>query len=371
MIPATTAVQRPADARLLVVDGAGHVTHYTRAEFPSLVGRGDLVIANDAATLPASLFGVHVATGRPVELRLAAARSISPRAVGRFTAVAFGAGDFHTTTEQRPLPPQFNPGEVLRLGPLQAIVVRVLGHPRLIDVEFQGSAASTWEGLARHGRPIQYAYMQDPLAIWDTWTPIASVPAAFEAPSAGFVLDWQMLEALRERGATFATVTHAAGISSTGDPGLDALLPLDEPYDIPAATAALIDAARQNAARQNAARHDGSRIIAIGTSVVRALEDAAAADGHVHPGPAVATLRVGPFTRLQIVDALVTGQHEAGTSHFELLRAFHTDQVLKRAVAEADAMGYRSHEFGDSMLVERATRFLLQTSPETAHPTAA
>jgi len=361
MIPATAAVQRPADARLLVVDGTGHVTHLARPEFPSCVRRGDVVIANDAATLPASLVGVHVATGRPVEVRLAAARSISPHAIGRFTAVVFGAGDFRTTTEQRPLPPRFNPGEIIRLGPLQAIVVRVLDHPRLIDVEFQGSPASTWEGLARHGRPIQYAYLQEPLAIWDTWTPFASVPAAFEAPSAGFVLDWQMLGALRERGATFATVTHAAGISSTGDPELDARLPFDEPYDIPAATAARIDAAR----------HRGSRIIAIGTTVVRALEDAAARDGDVHPGAGVATLRVGPFTRLRVVDALVTGQHEPGTSHYELLRAFQGDEVLRDALAEAEAKGYRSHEFGDSMFVESAARFLLQTSPDTAHPTAA
>ena len=361
MIPATAAMQRPAGARLLAIDGAGHVTHHARAEFPSLVRRGDLVIANDAATLPASLAGVHVATGSPVEVRLAARRSLLPGDVRRFTAVVFGAGDFRTTTEQRPLPPRFNPGEILRLGPLQAIVVRVLDHPRLIDAEFQGSTASTWEGLARHGRPIQYAYLQEPLAIWDTWTPIASVPAAFEAPSAGFVLDWHMLRALRERGAAFATVTHAAGISSTGDPDLDARLPFDEPYDIPAASAARIDAARRR----------GARIIAIGTTVVRALEDAAAGDGHVRSGAGVATLRVGPFTPLRVVDAVVTGQHEAGTSHFELLRAFHSDEVLTRAVGEADAMGYRSHEFGDSMLVERATRFLLQTSSETAHSTAA
>jgi S-adenosylmethionine:tRNA ribosyltransferase-isomerase len=361
MTPATTAVQRPADARLLVVDHAGRVAHYARAEFASLLGRGDLVIANDAATVPASLSGIHVATGSPVELRLAAAPSISPPAIGRFTAVAFGAGDFRMTTEERPLPPSFRPGDVLQLGPLQALVVRVLGHPRLIDVEFQGPAASTWEGLARYGRPIQYAYLQDPVAIWDTWTSFASVPAAFEAPSAGFLLDWRTIGALRAQGAAFATVTHAAGISSTGDPDLDAWLPLDEPYHIPHSTAALIHAARR--------RRD--RIIAVGTTVVRALENAAAHDGCVHPGAALATLRVGAATPLRVVDAVVTGQHEAGTSHYELLRAFHGDDVLQRAVGEAGRMGYRSHEFGDSMLLERSGRFLLQRPPDTAHPTAA
>ena len=84
-------------------------------------------------------------------------------------------------------------------------------------------------------------YVPDPLAIWDTWTRIASQPVAFEAPSAGFILDWALIGALRARGAAFATLTHAAGISSTGDAELDRLLPLDEPYGIPASTATLID----------------------------------------------------------------------------------------------------------------------------------
>jgi S-adenosylmethionine:tRNA ribosyltransferase-isomerase len=346
MIPATLAVQRPADARLLVVDTSGHVTHQNRADFPTLLDTGDLVIANDAATMPASLFGVHVGTGRPVEIRLAGRRSLLPRDIARFTAVAFGAGDFHTPTEQRPLPPAFKPGESLRLGPLHAVVIAVLGHPRLIEIEFQQSAEETWEGLARHGRPIQYAYMQEPLAIWDTWTRIASLPVAFEAPSAGFILDWRIIDAIRVRGALFSTITHAAGISSTGDADLDALLPLDEPYHISATTASLI----------NATRERGGRVVAVGTTVVRALEDAASRDGHVRSGMGIATLRIGPLTQLRIVDTLITGQHEPGTSHFELLRAFQRDDVLQRATAEANARHYRAHEFGDSMFIANAAR---------------
>jgi len=353
MIPANVAVQRPVDARLLVVDAAGCVTHHRRADFPSLVASGDLVIANDAATLPASLSGIHEATSCPIELRLAGRRSILARDVRRFIAVAFGTGDFRTPTEQRPLPPTMRPGDALQLGPLRARVRNVLGHPRLIEIDFDGSVEEIWEGLARHGHPIQYAYLGQPLALWDTWTRIASLPVAFEAPSAGFILDWRVIAGLRARGAIFATITHAAGISSTGDPDLDALLPLDEPYDIPTSTAALIDATR---------RHD-ARIIAIGTTVVRALEDAALRDGDVRPGPAVATLRVGPLTSLRIVDAMVTGQHEPGTSHYELLRAFQDDEVLGQAVREADAHAYRMHEFGDSLLVaKRNAKFKMRTA---------
>ena len=343
MIPAAVAVQRPPDARLMVVDVTGQVMHKRRADFPVLMQSGDLVIANDAATLPASLFGIHVATGSPIELRLAGRPSLLPRDIDRFTAVAFGAGDFRTATENRPLPPPFSAGDLLQLGPLRAVVRTVLEHPRLIEVAFEGSAQQIWEGLARHGRPIQYSYLSDPLAVWDTWTTIASRPVAFEAPSAGFLLDWRLVDRLRACGATFATLTHAAGISSTGDARLDAMLPLAEAYEIPVRTAKAIEAARRT----------GGRIVAVGTTVVRALEDAAAGDGRVRAGDAVARLKIGPLTPLRVVDALVTGQHEPGTSHYELLRAFHNDSVLRRTIAEAEIHGYRTHEFGDSLFVVR------------------
>src|SRR5262245_11148042 len=119
MIAAAAPVQRPADARLLVATPSGQLTHRKRDEFPSLVGYGDLVVASDAATLPASLSGIHVNTGRPLELRLARRESLRPQDVTRFTAVAFGAGDFRTPTERRPSPPALAPGDVLRLGPLR------------------------------------------------------------------------------------------------------------------------------------------------------------------------------------------------------------------------------------------------------------
>ncbi len=343
MIPASVATQRPVDARLLVIDGSGAIRHGARADFPALVRAGDLVVANDAATLPASLAGVHVPTGSAVEVRLAGRDSLLPRDVTRFTAVVFGAGDFRTPTEHRPAPPVLHPGDALRLGPLAATVLAVLGHPRLIEIRFETGVAGIWEGLARHGRPIQYAYVPHPLAIWDTWTRFAGLPVAFEAPSAGFFLDWAAIGSLRARGAAFASLTHAAGLSSTGDPDLDRLLPLDEPYDIPPATAALI-----------ADRHRrGGRVIAIGTTVVRALEEAARDDGTVRPGPGIATGRIGPLTRIRCVDAIVSGTHEPGTSHYELLRAFQNDDVLRRMEREAEVREYRTHEFGDSVLLER------------------
>jgi S-adenosylmethionine:tRNA ribosyltransferase-isomerase len=240
----------------------------------------------------------------------------------------------------------FAPGDVLALGPLQAVVLRILSHPRLVFLEFTGSPENIWEGLARHGRPIQYSHIRDPLALWDVWTPIAGTPVAFEPPSAGFMLDWSTLSSLTARGVRFATITHAAGISSTGDPELDRLLPFDEPYRIPASTAAAIASTRTRR----------GRVIAIGTTVVRALEHAGALDGIVRAGKGIATQRIGRLSRLRIIDAILSGTHEPGSSHYDLLEAFVEKETLSRMDTELNAHDYRTHEFGDSVLIFRNTR---------------
>ena len=344
MIAASLPIQRPPDAKLLALAVDGTLTHWSRSDFVTLLQPGDVVIANDAATLPASLSGRHLPTGRPIEVRLAGRESLGHDAVKRFSAVLFGEGDFRTRTEDRLLPPEVTPGDRLSLGPLRATVSQVLNHPRLIGIEFDGAPREIWEGLARHGRPIQYAHVPHSLALWDTWTPIAGPPVAFEPPSAGFAIDWSVLTMMKARGVRFATLTHAAGLSSTGDPALDALLPFDEPYAIPPRTADLIAHARQERAR----------IIAVGTTVVRALEHAGRADGMVPAGDGLATQRIGPDTRLLVVDALLSGTHEPGTSHYQLLRAFVDDTTLRRVERELDARAYYTHEFGDSIFIEHA-----------------
>ena len=341
MIAATSSVQRPADAKLLVVDAQRKLIHVPRSAFVEFLRPNDLVIANDAATLPASLTGVHQPSGQQIEVRLAGRPSLDPIDVSRFSAVVFGEGDFHTRTEDRPLPPPLNPGDTLLLGPLQATVEEILGHERLVSLLFQGSADEVWAGLASHGKPIQYSHMQTSLEVWDVWTKVAGPPVAFEPPSAGFILDWEVLSTIREHGARFATVTHAAGISSTGDDDLDRLLPFDEPYHIPDSTVEAVEITRQR----------GGRVIAVGTTVVRALEDAATEDGHIGIGDGMAKGKIGPTTRLRVVNAILSGTHEPGTSHYELLRAFLEDSTLERATEELTAHGYKTHEFGDSVLI--------------------
>ena len=208
MIAASEPVQRPAAARLMVIDRAGGITHVPRASLDRFLRAGDLVVANDATALPASLPGVHVRTGNEVEVRLAARRSLEE--VCDFTAVIFGAGDFRLRTEDRPAPPPLAEGDQIAAGPLMVTIRRVLSHPRLAEVHLEGSEDAIWAGLARHGRLIQYAYLPSALQFWDTWSPLSGRPVAFEPPSAGFALDWQTVERIRTRGAGLATLTHTA-----------------------------------------------------------------------------------------------------------------------------------------------------------------
>jgi S-adenosylmethionine:tRNA ribosyltransferase-isomerase len=336
----TAERRQPRSARLMTVDPDGAIGHLDRGALASLFEAGDVLVANDAATLPASLSGTLEKDGSLIEVRLAA--WVEAGDPTRFVAVVFGAGDHRTRTEDRPPPPPLSAGDRLMLGPLVAAVAGVLDHPRLVLIRFQADRRTVLHGLAHHGRPIQYAHVTELLTLGEMWTAIAAEPVAFEPPSAGFALDWRAIAALRRRGVDVVTLTHAAGISSTGDPALDRRLPFDEPYRIPERTAAAI----------RRAKRAGGRIVAIGTTVVRALESTA--DGcEPRAGSGVATGRIERGSRLRVVDAILTGIHRPGESHFELLRAFADDGVLERIAAAAASGHYRAHEFGDSVLIER------------------
>jgi S-adenosylmethionine:tRNA ribosyltransferase-isomerase len=245
-------------------------------------------------------------------------------------------------TEDRPPPPLLSAGDQLEFGPLIASVEGSPNHPRLAHIRFAGHPASVMRGLVRHGRPIQYAHIPKPPRLWDVWTKIAGDPIAFEAPPAGFALDWRTLKRWRERGVGFATLSHAAGLSSTGDAALDRRLPFEEFYRIPEACASAIEGAKSRS----------RRVIAIGTSVVRALESATSAAGTVRIEEGRANGRIARGTPLRVVDAILTGIHQPGESYYDLLGAFANDPFLDRVRAAANERGYRTHEFGDSLLIE-------------------
>ncbi|MCU0686518.1 MAG: S-adenosylmethionine:tRNA ribosyltransferase-isomerase [Polyangiaceae bacterium] len=339
---------REGGQRLLCIDpAAGTFFDAELGGLPSLVRPGDLVVVNDAATLPGSLYGVSE-TGAPLELRLLAHGEND-----RWSAVAFGAGDWRTPTELRPPPPPLALGDRLVFSarepgpwaapPLAARVEHVSElSARLLKLRFEAEGAALWRALYAAGRPVQYSYLAGPLSLWHVQTSYAARPWAAEAPSAGFALRWSLLSALARRGVRLAALTHAAGLSSTGHEALDAALPRPERYDIPARTARLVEETRRA----------GGRVVAVGTTVVRALEGSAAANaGRVVAGEAVTALKLGPGTTLRAVDGLLTGLHEPGTSHFSLLEAFAPAALLLGSLEHAQAAGYEGHEFGDVSLV--------------------
>lgn len=337
MIPASAPSTR--DRRLLHLDprtGALRDRHVR--DLPGLVRPGDVVVVNDAATLPASFSG-RAADGRAMEVRLAGANED-----GTWSAVLLGAGDWRQRTEDRPAPPLLEEGTAIAFGPgLAARVTSVSAlSPRLVTLAFGSSGSTLWSALYRLGRPVQYSYLRAPLALWDVQTFFASRPWAFEPASAGLALTAQVIDGLRGAGAVVASVTHAAGLSSTGDPAIDAALPLRERYDVPEATARVITDARLL----------GGRVIAVGTTVARALEGAAADGGGKLQGRTGWTsLRIDLTHRARVVDALLTGLHQRGETHFELLRAFAPDAALEAALDHAGREGYLTHEFGDAMVV--------------------
>lgn len=325
---ATAEVARHA-VRLIAIDPTcDRVALRAFAELPSLLRTGDLVVVNDAATLPGSLRGT-TSEGEPIELRLS-----GPVDGNRLDGVLLGDGDWRTRTEHRAAPPDVRPGAELWLGEIRARVVAATG--RRVALETTSGSDALWQALYASGAPVQYAHRAQPLPLYSVQTSYAARPWAAEMPSAGRPLTWSVILGLRRAGIEVATLTHAAGLSSTGDAGLDRAMPWPERYEIPARTSAAIDRAR----------HDGGRVIAIGTTVVRALEASGGAAGR-----GIATLRLSAGYRPAVVDGLVSGLHVPGESHFELLRAFASHARLSRALALAETHGLSSHELGDACMI--------------------
>ncbi|HEV8245655.1 MAG TPA: S-adenosylmethionine:tRNA ribosyltransferase-isomerase [Polyangiaceae bacterium] len=325
-----------AERLLLIEPDLGGLTDRRIADLPALLTPADLLIVNDAATLPASLHtsdGVH-------ELRLLGRLTDDTR----WRAVVFGGGDWRSPTEQRPEPLPLAAGARLNFTPeLSASVEHIdRDDPRLIEIRFDRSGAEFWAALYRLGKPVQYAYLAAPLELWHVQSHFASRPWAVELASAGRPLSFGLLFELRRRGIEIGSVTHAAGLSSTGSERLDRRLPMAERYAIPEGTCELVRATRQR----------GGRVIAVGTTVVRALEASAAANGGtLEAGEGEARLLLGPGFEPLVVDGVLTGMHERGTSHFALLEAFAPRSLLEAAIDHAAAIGYVQHEFGDSCLI--------------------
>jgi len=323
--------------RLLHIDTESSALEDGRVDdLPSRVRPGDVWVLNDAATLPASLSGAF--DGTPLEVRLRAEQRD-----GTWWAVLLGHGSWREDTDARPAPPRLGVGDRIALGgPLAAEVVEVDPRTaRSVRVRFTPGGDGFWRALYALGRPVQYSYLARELSLSEVQTAYAARPWSAEPPSAGRPLGVGLLGRLRAAGAEVVSLTHAAGLSATGDPVLDALLPLPERYDLPAAT---VDAVSR-------ARADGRRVVAVGTTVTRALEGNHRTHGELRAGVHETDLVLGPDTERAVVGALLTGAHDPASSHYQLLRAFAPAPLLREAVRRSAALGYLGHELGDSWLI--------------------
>jgi len=325
-------IPRRDQRRLLVVDpSAQRVQEDSIRALTDYFGPGDVVVVNDAATVPASL-RVRAPGGRPHELRLTA---VEPEP----WVWLFGPGDWRTPTERRPAPDVLEPGDRLELddGSPVEVIERSPASSRKLRVRLAADRDALLERLYRLGRPIQYAYLARPVAVSEIQTPLSTRPVAVEAPSAAHPLSWSLLRSIQATGASLATLTHAAGLSATSDPAMDATLPDPERYTIPESTVDAITRA--------------DRVLAVGTTVMRALEGSIAQHGRLVPGDGITDLVITAGFVPRIVDGLLSGVHDDGSSHHRIIEAMLPGGLAGRALDSAAEANFRNHEYGDAMLI--------------------
>ena len=304
--------------RMLVTprDGALRDLHF--ADLPHALRAGDLVVVNDSATLKAAL-DVRRGDGRMLRVHVSTRVAEHLWIVEPLARVERG--------EEGTLP---DGGTFTFLVPRDGFV------PRLWYVSVQ-SDIGLEAVLNAYGRPIRYRYVTSEYPISAYQTMFARVPGSAEMPSAGRPFTHATVDALSAARVSLATVTLHAGVSSLERHER----PAPEPYRVPHSTAQAIDDTKRR----------GGRVVAVGTTVVRAVESAIDNAGRVVAGAGWSDLIVTPARGVRVIDALLTGFHEAQASHLDLLAAFLPPSHLEHAYAHAIAAGYLWHEFGDVHLI--------------------
>ena len=323
----------PPERRGLARDGVrlmavrpGGLTETTFRDLPELLEPGDLVVVNTSATLPARL-DVRRADGVGAPLHVS-------------TTLDDGDWVVELRRPDNDGPDRgVEPGTVLDLP--GGVRLRLLeGFPPPARASRLWRAAATPAVavpayLARHGEPVRYRHLRGPLALGDVQNVYATEPGSAENASAGRPFTDRLLVRLMARGVPVVPLVLHAGVSS---PELHEP-PAPERYRVPEVTARLVTATRAA----------GRRVVAVGTTVTRALETATGDDGVTRPGEGWTDLVLGPDRPVRAVTGLVTGLHEPEASHLLLLEAVAGRDLVRRAY-DAAAGTYLWHEFGDSML---------------------
>ncbi len=334
MKSANTAKRRYGNTRLLVLKKNDQIIHSTVQNVVDHFKPDDLLIVNRSATLPSSFQGVVERNRRQVEIRLAAFQGPDSSSLKHWLAFSFGAGNWQIPTEQRGEAPVIQAGDRIFFGKNLNARANNVQQGRLLDLQFESS--NLMMELYRHGKPIQYAYHQSELQVWDQQTIFSGPPISVEPPSAGFPFTWEISNELKAKGVHLVPLLHSAGLSSTGSNALDGLLPLPERYEVPDSSMGLVKRAKQK----------GNSIIALGTTALRALESAWA--GQLS---GITTLKIKPDTHMNAVSGLITGMHEPETSHRSILRALCPAPHVRKGYQEAEARSYIGHEYGDIALL--------------------
>ncbi|WP_205323687.1 S-adenosylmethionine:tRNA ribosyltransferase-isomerase [Glycomyces sp. YM15] len=305
-----------SDVRLLVSDKAtGAIRHHRFEDLPVLVRPGDLLVVNNSATLPAAVparrgLRVHFSSTRPdgswlVELR----------------------------DRDRPFPGEVPGGIVDLPGKVPLRLERRFGKRLWVT---RPPVESVPEYLARHGRPIRYSYVDRDWPIGAYQTAFATVPGSAEMPSAARPFTPEMVTRLVSAGVGIAPVTLHTGVASLESD--------EDPYP------EWMEVGEYAARMVNAVKESGGRVIAVGTTVVRALESTVvggkvvAASGHTER-------IISPEHPVQVVDGLLTGFHEPRSTHLSMLEAIVDTELLRESYSAAIEARYLWHEFGDVHLI--------------------
>lgn len=324
--------------RMLLASAAEGLSHHRAYHLPAVLRPGDLLVLNTSDTLAAALRGVTGA-GEPVEVHLS---TVDPAAGTPARALADTRSDWVVEIREPDGRPGGAPSGVNRAG----ASIRLAGGGRLdVGAPYPDAAAPPrlWTArlvtpaplrswLTAHGQPIRYRYVSAPWPLSAYRTTYADTPGSAEMPSAGRPLTARTFRRLRARGVRTAGLVLHCGVSSleTGEP------PYPEWYEVPPSTMDAIDAARRS----------GGRVVAVGTTVVRALESVART-GLTGWTDLVITGDRGVST----VDGLITGWHPPEASHLQLLGAVAGRDLLCASYRAALTAGYRWHEFGDLHLI--------------------
>ena len=325
---------RPPEARGLPRDGvlmlvadpsAGSLRHGHFEELPDLLEPGDVLVLNTSRTLPAALparaaggarFLLHLSTPAPGERPerwIVELRTLDGRRRGGHAG-------------QRLLLP----------GGVEAELLAAYAGARLWVAELELDGHELLDYLERHGQPISYRHA------WESWpldtyqNVYALEPGSAEMPSAGRPFTTETITRLVASGVDVAPIVLHTGVSSLerGEP------PYAEPFEVPEPTAE----------RVNLGHRLGGRVVAVGTTSVRALESAADDDGVVHAAYGWTELVIGPARPARAVDGVLSGFHDRSSSHLQLLESVTGPALLQRAYSTAREHGYLRHEFGDVLL---------------------